>query len=193
LELIVKSTTDPVFAKLRGTEAFKALTGTAVVQILNGAGDNGTKVVRKYRTELESSGMPVANIANDRRSRRNTYIFHKPGYGRQAEAIRRRLKLGMIHKRNIDWPSEYDVILIYGAKSGKTAWVDDEAEKAGKGEADKKKEAEEKAAEEMAAKEKAAKEKMKKQMEMIKMMQEMNAESATGSGVDAAKGAAPPP
>lgn len=193
LELIVKANTDPVFAKLRGTEAFKALTGTAVVQILNGAGEAGMKAVREYKTELESSGMPVANVANDRRSRRNTYIFHKPGYDRQAEAIRRRLKLGMIHKRNIDWPSEYDVILIYGAKTKKTAWVDDEAEKAGKGEAAKKKAAEDKAAEEMAAKEKAAKEKMKKQMEMIKMMQEMNAESATSGGVDAAKSAAPPP
>ena len=192
-ELVARSTTDPVFAKLRSTEAFKTLTGTAVVQILNGAGDGGLKVVKDYKSQLEAAGMPVASVSNDRRTRQNTYIFHKPGYDRQAEIVRRQLKLGMIHKRNIDWPSEFDVILIYGTRGGKTAWVDDEAEKAGKGEDDKKKAAEDKAADDMAAKEKAAKEKMKKQMEMIKMMQDMNADSATGSGVDAAKGVAPPP
>lgn len=192
-ELVARSSTDPVFAKLRGTEAFKTLTGTAVMQILNGAGDGGLKVVKGYKSTLEAAGMPVASVSNDRRTRQNTYIFHKPGYERQAEIVRRQLKLGMIHKRNIDWPSEFDVILIYGAKGKKTAWVDDEAEKAGKGEADKKQAADDKAAEEMAAKEKAAKAQMKKQVEMIKMMQDMNAESATGGGVDAAKGVAPPP
>lgn len=192
-ELVARSTTDPVFAKLRGTEAFKTLTGTAVVQILNGAGDGGRKVVKDYKNRLEAAGMPVASVSNDRRTRQNTYIFHKPGYDRQAEIVRRQLKLGMIHKRPIDWPSEFDVILIHGSKGEKTAWVDDEAEKAGKGEDAKKKEAEAKAAEEQAAKEKAAKAQMKKQVEMIKMMQEMNADSAGASGVDAAKGVAPPP
>ena len=189
LELVAKSTTDPVFEKLRGTEAFKTLTGTAVVQILNGAGDGGVAVVKGYKDKLEAAGMPIASVSNDRRTRQNTYIFHKPGYDRQAEIMRRSLKLGMIHKRNIDWPSEFDVILIYGSQGEETAWVDDEAEKAGKGEDAKKKEAEEKAAEEMAAKEKAAKEQMKKQVEMIKMMQDMNADTAAG---DAAKSAAPP-
>lgn len=192
LELVAKSTTDPVFAKLSNVEAFKALTGSALVQILNAGGDKGKKIVKDYASKLEASGIAVASVANDRVARRNSYIFHKPGYQRQAEVVRRQLKLGLIHKRPIDWPSEYDVILIYGSK-GKSDWVDDEAEKAGKGEAEKKKKAEEEAAKKQADAEKAAKEKMKKQMEMIKMMQEMNADSAAGSGVDAAKTAAPPP
>lgn len=192
LQLVIKANTDPVFGKLVKTEAFKALTGTAVVQVLNAGGEKGKKAVRAYAKRLEEVGIPVASVAEDRLKRRNSYIFYKPGYSRQAELVRRQLKLGLIHKRKIDWPSEYDVIFIHGDK-GEVVWVDDEAEKAGKGEAEKKKKAEEDAAEKQAAAEKAAKEKMKKQIEMIKMMQEMNADSAATGGVDAAKSAAPPP
>ncbi len=168
--------TDPSFARLRAAGAFKDVTGSASIQILNGAGDEGLDVVSSYKSTLESNGLPVANLANDRNPRENTYVYTKPGFERQGESVRRLLKLGLVHERPIDWPSPYDLIIVYG-KPEKTAWVDDEAEKAGKAAAEKKKKeaaAKKKKEEEAAAK----KAEMRRKMQMLKMLEQMEAEDA---------------
>ncbi len=168
--------TDPSFARLRAAGAFKDVTGSASIQILNGAGDAGLEVVTSYKSTLESNGLPVANLANDRNPRENTYVYTKPGFERQGESVRRLLKMGLVHERPIDWPSPYDLIIVYG-KPEQTAWVDDEAEKAGKAAAEKKKKeaAAKKKKEEEAA---AAKAEMRRKVQMLKMLEQMEADDA---------------
>ena len=178
--LLERARTDPAFTGLERSAAFKALTGRANVQLLNAGGDPGKKTVLKYRDRLEKAGIAVSSVADDARRRQNTYIFSRPGFEQQGEAIRRELQLGLIHTRSIDWNTPYDVILVYGVR-GKSAWIDDEAEKGGKkAAADKKKaeEAKKKADEEAKA---AAKADMKKKLQMLQMMQELEAEDAAGA------------
>ncbi len=178
--LIERARTDPAFTGLERSSAFKALTGRANVQLLNAGGDKGKKAVLKYKSRLEEAGIAVSSVADDARRRQNTYIFARPGFEQQGEAIRRQLQLGLIHTRPIDWNTPYDVILVYGVR-GESDWVDDEAEKGGaKAAADKKKaeEAKKKADAEAKA---AAKADLKKKMEMLKMMQELEAEDAAGA------------
>lgn len=177
--LIERARTDPAFAGLERSSDFKALTGRAVVQILNAGGDKGRKTVVEFQKSLEDAGIAVSSVADDARPRENTYIFTRPGFEQQGESIRRQLQLGLIHTRPIDWNTPYDVILVYGVPKEST-WIDDEAEKAGKAAADKKKadEAKKKKAEEDKA---AAKADMKKKLEMLKMMQELEAEDAAGA------------
>ncbi len=177
--LVERARTDPAFAALERSSAFKALTGRAAVQLLNAGGGEGKKAVMEFKGRLEEAGIAVSSVADDARRRQNTYIFSRPGFEQQGEAIRRELQLGLIHTRAIDWNTPYDVILVYGVRE-KTAWIDDEAEKAGKAAADKKKaeEAAKKAEEEKQA---AAKADLKKKLEMLKMMQDLEAEDAAGA------------
>ncbi len=143
-ELMDRAGKDKEFKSLRGKDAFKALTGVALIQILNGAGADGKKNVVKFRTTLEDAGIPVASVANDRRMRSNNYLYAKEGFNRQAEDVRRLLKLGLVHKRTIDWDTPYDVIFVHGIAKA-SEWIDDEAEKsAAKAAKDKAKAEEEK-------------------------------------------------
>lgn len=175
--LLQRAREDQVFARLQRSGDFKALTGLALVQILNGAGDNGREKVVKFKSELEGAGMTVGSVSDDQNPRENTYIYSRPGFESQGEKVRRQLKLGLVHSRTIDWNTPYDVILVYGVP-GKTAWVDDEAEKAGKA-ADDKKKAEAAKARKAAEDEAAAKADMKKKLQMLQMMQDLEAEDAT--------------
>lgn len=138
--------------------------------------------------------MPVAAVAKDLNPRINTYIYTKPGFERQGENIRRILQLGLIHKRTIDWPSEFDVILVHGEPK-KTAWVDDEAEKSAAKAAAEKKKAEADAKRKKEEAEAAKKAELKQKVMMMKMLQDMEAEDAASS--QAAEqdptGTAPPP
>lgn len=194
-QLTHEAAKDPTFAPLRGMGTFKDLTGTAVIQLLNGAGDSGAQVLADYQARLQRAGLPVASVQRDLNPRVNTYLYTKPGYERQGESIRRLLQLGLIHQRTIDWPSEYDIILVYGEPK-KTEWVDDEAEKtAAQAAADKKKaEAEAKKKKEAAAA--AEKAELRKKIMMMKMLEQMNAEDeATKAAAeqDPSGGAIPPP
>ncbi len=193
-QLVHKAVKDKAFRRLRRLDAFKDLTGTATVQLLNGAGSKGLASVQRYKAELAVAGIN-ASVANDRNPRHNNYIYTKPGFEQQGERIRRLLKLGLVHTRTISWPSQFDVVVVHGVPK-KTAWVDDEAEVAAKNkDADKKKkekDAEKKQAEAAAAE----KEKMRQQLQMMKMMQQMNAgDQAAGqaAGADPTGGAIPPP
>jgi len=190
-QLMFQASADPVFAPLYGVDAFKALTGSAMIQLLNAGGPEAEGHVNEMAKQLEKAGLPVSSVSADRTRRENTYVYIKPGFEQQAERVRRQLSLGMVHKRAIDWPSEYDVIVAYGAK-GKNSWVDDEAEKAGKPEDPKKKEDEDEArkAAEDAAK---AKEDMKKKMQMIQMLQEMDAGKSAGDEAKSQTDVLPPP
>ena len=193
-QLVHKAVKDRAFRRLRGLDAFKDLTGTATVQLLNGAGVKGLANVQRYKAELGENGIN-ATIANDRNPRTNNYLYTKPGFEQQGERIRRLLQLGRVHARKISWPSEFDIVVVHGIPK-KTKWIDDEAEKAAqnkdadmkkkKEDAEKKKEAEDEA--------KAAK--MREQIQMMKMMQQMNAaDTAAGQGAaaDPTGGAVPPP
>ncbi len=193
-QLVSKAVKDRAFRRLRRLDAFKDLTGTATVQLLNGAGANGVASVLKYKVLLAENGIN-ATIANDRNPRQNSYIYTKSGYEDQGERIRRLLRMGMVHKRKISWPSQYDVVIVHGVKQ-KTEWIDDEAELAAKNkDADmkkKKNDAEKKKKEE----EEAQAAKMREQIQMMKMMQQMNAaDTAAGQGAaaDPTGGALPPP
>jgi len=178
--LIERARTDPAFAGLERSSAFKALTGRASIQLLNAGGDGGKKAVLKFKARLEEAGIAVSSVAEDAKRRQNTYIFARPGFEQQGEAVRRELQLGLIHTRPIDWNTAYDVILVYGVR-GESKWIDDEAEKGGqKAAADKKKaEAAKKKADDEAKA--ASKADMKKKLEMIKMMQDLEAEDAAGA------------
>lgn len=178
-QLLHGATRDENLAPLRRMDTFKDLTGTAVIQLLNGGGDAGLEQVLKYKSRLDEIGMPVASVANDRNPRRNEYLYTKPGFEQQGEIIRRQLKLGMVHKRTIDWPSPYDIIVIHGVAQ-KARWVDDEAEKSGQDEAKKKKKAEEDAKRKKEEAEVAKKEELKRRMEMMKMLEQMDAQEAAG-------------
>ena len=190
-QLLQEAASERTFRQISGSAAFKDLTGLANVQILNGAGKAGLENIKNYKVELEKQGLPVT-LGIDRNERTSNFIYTKPGFERQGEDIRRQLRLGLVHKRSIDWPSEYDVILVHGQPK-KTKWVDDEAEKSGNGDKDKKK-AEEAAAEKAKADENAAKAAMKRKIQVLKMLQEMEAEDATGAAADAnpANGILPP-
>jgi len=188
-QLLTKAGQDPAFARLQSSGAFKDLTGTALVQILNGAGEKGVSVVKGYKKELERLGLVVAGFANDRYPRTAKMIYTKPGYEEQGENIRRFLSMGMVHKKNIDWPSQYDVIVIYGARR-ENRWVDDEAEKAGE-DAKKKKKKEEDEKQKALDAHAAQKAKMQEQMQMMKMLQEMNSQDAAKEAVPAEM--TPPP
>jgi tetratricopeptide (TPR) repeat protein len=191
-QLIFQASSDKGFAPLYGFEAFKDLTGAAMIQILNAGGPESQVRIDEMAKQLEKAGMPVASISADRTRRQNTYLFMKPGYENQGERVRRELNLGMVHKRPIDWPSEFDVIVSYGV-AGKTNWVDDEAEKVGKEGGDPEKKAKEEEAKKAAEDAAKAKEDMKKKLQMLQMMQEMDAEK---SATDEAKSQAdvlPPP
>ncbi|MFN3202991.1 MAG: hypothetical protein ACE366_31650 [Bradymonadia bacterium] len=170
--LVLRAAKDPSFRGLRAIEGFKDLTGTAVIQILNGAEEAGVPRIKEFRDKLEAAGLPVARVATDRTPRNATIMFSKPGFSRQVEQIRRTLRLGMVHKKPITWQSKYDIILVYGAPK-KSKWVDDEAEKSGKDEAEKKKQAEAQAKQAAQQAEAARKAAMKEQMEQFKMYQEM--------------------
>ncbi len=173
-KLIRRAAEDKEFARLRSQPSFKALTGAAVVQILNGAGPKGADDVRGFVETLEKKGIPVARVGTDANSRVSTYLYAKPGMETQGERIRRVLRLGLVHERKITWPTPYDVILVYG-KPKKGKWVDDEAEKSAKkaakdrakAKADAKRKEEEAAA--------AAREKSKADFENFKKFQEMQA------------------
>lgn len=177
--LLERARTDSAFARLQRNSDFKALTGGAMVQLLNGAGDQGEKDMRRFVDALEAAGIPVAQVAQDQNPRQNTYVYSRPGFEEQGERIRRVLKLGLVHTRTIDWNTPFDVIVVYGV-AGEVAWVDDEAEKAGKAAADKKKAEEAKKRADAEAKAKA-KADMKKKLEMLQMMQELEAEDAAGA------------
>lgn len=177
--LIERARDDQAFARLQRSSEFKALTGLALIQILNGAGTKGQEDVKRFKAELETAGMVVGSVSDDQNPRQNTYIYSRPGFEQAGERVRRQLKMGLVHSRTIDWNTEYDVILVYGEPE-KTAWVDDEAEKAGKAAADKKK-AEDAKARKAAEEKAAAKADMKKKLEMLKMMQELESEDATGA------------
>lgn len=130
-KLVRRAAEDGEFARLRKEPSFKSLTGAAVVQILNGGGGKGAEDVRKYVATLEAKGIPVARVGTDANSRVSDYLYAKPGFQRQAERIRRVLRLGLVHQRKITWPTPYDVILVHGVPK-KSKWVDDEAEKSAK-------------------------------------------------------------
>lgn len=170
--LVLRAAKDPSFRSLRAIEGFKDLTGTAVIQLLNGAEEAGEPRIKEFQEKLEKAGLPVARVATDRTPRNATIVFSKPGFSRQVEQIRRTLRLGLIHKKPITWQSKYDIILVYGQQQ-KKKWVDDEAEKSGADEAAKKKQAEELAKKSEDAAKAAKKAAMKEQMEQFKMYQEM--------------------
>ena len=190
-QLLFQAASDQGFLPLHGVEAFKSLTGVAVIQLLNASGPEADKAIRDMAKRLEKAGMPVASISADRTRRENTYVYMKPGYEQQGERVRRELNLGLVHKRAIDWPSEFDVVVAYGSPV-KKEWVDDEAEKAGKAEDPKKKEKEDEArqAAEDAAK---AKEDMKKKLQMLQMLQEMDAAKDAEDGAKDTANVLPPP
>ncbi len=195
LQLVTKAVKDPAFKSLRRIDAFKDLAGIATVQLLNGAGEKGLETVKKYYDVLAENGIPVASVAQDRNPRKSSWIYTKPGYEAQGERIRRLLRLGLVHKRVISWPSQYDIMIVHGMQ-GKSTWIDDEAEKAAANpDADKekkKKEAEAKKKAEEAEKQA----KMKEQVQMMKMMQQMNADDAASGAAtanDPSGGALPPP
>ena len=127
-DLIEKAGTDEEFRSIRQIPAFKSLTGVALIQILNGAGAEGSKNITKFQSALEEAGIPVASVGNDRRTRSNNYLYAKEGFERKADDIRRLLKLGLTHQRTIDWNTRFDIILVHGVSKG-SGWVDDEAEK----------------------------------------------------------------
>jgi tetratricopeptide (TPR) repeat protein len=170
--LIRQAATDPHFASVRSQPAFKDVTGTAMIQILNGIGAAGNKKVLEFKQRLESVGIPVANVGADLNPRTSTFIYTKPGFERQGEEIRRQLQLGLVHKKPLHWVSEYDVIVVYGEVS-KEKWVDDEAEKAGE-DAKAKQKAEEEAKKKKEAEKKKQEEEMQKKLQMLKMLQEMD-------------------
>lgn len=186
--LVKRASEDDAFKKLRSRPSFKSLTGSAVVQLLNGAGGGAASKVAKMAKTLEAKGLPVANIGTDSNSRVSTYIYRKPGFERQADAVRRTLRLTLVHERPIDWPTPYDVILVYGEPK-KDEWVDDEAEKSAKKAAAEKKAAEEAAQKKEEEEEAAQRAKMMRQVQMMKMMEEMDAE---GAATQAGGGKAPP-
>ena len=82
------------------------------------------------------------------------------------------------------------MILVYGVR-GKSEWIDDEAEKGGKKAAADKKKAEEAKKKAEEAEKAAAKADMKKKLEMLKMMQDLEAEDAAGA-VDPTGGSGDP-
>lgn len=193
-QLVHKAVKDNAFRGLRRLDAFKDLTGTATVQLLNGAGAKGVATIQRYKAELADAGINVS-VANDRNPRNNSYIYTKPGFEQQGERIRRLLQLGLVHTRTISWPSQFDVVVVHGAAE-KTEWVDDEAEVAAKNKDADKKKKEEDAKKKQEAAELAEKDKMRQQLQMMKMMQQMNAsDQAAGqaAGADPTGGAIPPP
>ncbi|MBU0551151.1 LytR C-terminal domain-containing protein [Myxococcota bacterium] len=175
-QLLTKAGSDPAFSAMARSGAFKDVTGTAIVQILNGVGERGLKIVKDYEKALSRAGFSVAKVGNDRYHRTAKIIYTKPGFERQGEEIRRQLQMGLVHKKPIEWPSRYDVIVVYGDNKGKD-WVDDEAEKNGQQNKEKE-EAEKKAKEKKAQEDMAKKAKMREQVEMMKMLQDMNAGEA---------------
>ncbi len=193
-QLVHKAVKDRAFRRLRRLDAFKDLTGTATVQLLNGAGAKGLANITRYKAELADAGIN-ATVANDRTPRTNNYIYTKPGYEPQGERIRRLLRLGRTHARTISWPSQYDIVVVHGVPK-KTEWIDDEAEKAAKNkDADKKKKEEEAARKKKEADEAEAA-KMQDDLRMMKLMKQIKADEAAKQGAGAADptgGAVAPP
>jgi tetratricopeptide (TPR) repeat protein len=177
--LVRQAATDPRFKSIRHLAPFKDVTGTAMIQILNGAGPDGNKKVLDFKQRLEAVNMPVANVGADMNPRTATFIYFKPGFERQAEDMRRQLQLGLVQKKPLHWVSEYDVILVYG-EVPKDKWVDDEAEKAGE-EAKAKKKAEEDAKRKEEEKRKKDEEEMKKKLKMLEMLQKMESDPTGGA------------
>lgn len=186
-----KAATDTVFRRMTRAGAFKDLTGTAIVQILTGAGPEGEAEIRKWGERLTELGMAPPELGRDNNPRTNHYIYAKPGFKKQSEYIRRQLKMGMVHKRQIDWPTDFDIIIIHG-RPKKVAWVDDEAEK-NESESEKKKRAEEAAKKKKDEAQMASRAKMREKLQMMKMMQQMDAEQkATGAAQSEANTVLPP-
>jgi tetratricopeptide (TPR) repeat protein len=177
--LVRQAATDPRFARIRHLAAFKDVTGTAMIQILNGAGPAANKKVLEFKQRLEAVNMPVANVGADMNPRTATFIYFKPGFERQSEDLRRQLQLGFVQKKPLHWVSEYDVILVYG-EVPKDKWVDDEAEKAGE-EAKAKKKAEEDARRKEEEKRKKDEEEMKRKLKMLEMLQKMESDPTGGA------------
>jgi len=169
--LMRRAAKDPEFKGLRGSAAFKELTGTAVIQLLAAGGDGLKSKVAGYAVRLGELGLPPADVGIDRNPRHNTYVYAKPGFEDQGEDIRRQLKLGPVHKRPIHWPSEYDLIIVVGEASNEK-FVDDEAEKNGQKKADLKKN-DDAAKRKQADKDRAEREKMKQRLMMLEAMEQM--------------------
>lgn len=179
-KLVRRAAEDREFARVRRNDAFKSLTGAAIIQILNGGGSKGTDDVRKYVRTLESKGIPVAKVGTDANSRTSTYLYSKPGYQKQAERVRRVLRLGLVHKRTIDWPSPYDVILVHGRARG-SKWVDDEAEKSAKKAAKERAKAKKAAAEKKQAEEDAKAAQARQDFQDFKKFQQMQNDPMSGA------------
>jgi tetratricopeptide (TPR) repeat protein len=197
-KLMRRAGEDEAFVSVRARPSFKSLTGSAIIQILNGAGSEGEAKIRDMVKTLEGKGIPVTKVGTDANSRVSTYLYRKPGFEKQGDAVRRTLRLGFVHERQIDWPTPYDVILVYG-KPKKNDWEDDEADKSAKKAAADKKAAEDAAAKKEEAEEVAKRAELRRKVQMMQMMQEMDAEGAAGqasggrtpgTGVE---GAIPPP
>jgi tetratricopeptide (TPR) repeat protein len=183
--LMRRAAKDPEFKSLRGSSAFKELTGTAVIQLLAAGGDALKEKVAGYAARLNEIGMPVADVGIDRNPRHNTYVYAKPGFEDQGEDIRRQVKLGPVHKRPIHWPSEYDIIVVVGETS-QEKFVDDEAEKNGQKKADMKKK-EDDAKRKQKDKELAEREKMKQRLMMMQAMEDMEQPQAPTAPEDASQ------
>ncbi len=180
--LVRKAANEPEFKSMRAMGTFKEVTGTAVIQLLNGGGEKTKSKLLDYALKLKEAGLPVANIANDRNPRHNTYVYAKPGFDDQAEDIRRQLRLGMVHKRVIDWPSDYDIVIVLGAPS-ETKFIDDEAEKNAQSQKDSKGKEDEAKRKKKDAEAKE-KDKMKQRLMMLKAMEQMEAPEAPEAPTD---------
>lgn len=112
-ERMARARVDEDFVSLRDDPMFAAITGYARVQLLNGAGRNGVRVVEDLKDTIEAQGYIVESFGYDRHDRVRPSIYYRPGFGEQANNIARAIDsddVRLVETSGID----FHVVVTYG-------------------------------------------------------------------------------
>jgi tetratricopeptide (TPR) repeat protein len=105
--------TDADLTSLRNDVRFRLITGTARVQVLNGAGQPGVRRATAIRDALTGAGYDVASFGFDRYTRARPAVWHARGFEDAAAQVAGLVGDGA-QVRSIDWPTDYDLVVVWG-------------------------------------------------------------------------------
>ena len=113
-ERMARARVDEDFIPIRDDARFRTITGYTRAQVLNGAGSAGLGAVEAIRGQLEEADVDVASYGHDRHIRLRPLIYFRGGFEDRANRLDRLLTLENVDLRQITWPSEFDIIVVFG-------------------------------------------------------------------------------
>lgn len=114
-ERMSRALVDEDLISLRDDPRFRIITGQARVQLLNGGGDAQAARIQEIHDALVGQGLDIASYGYDRWPRARPMVWYRTGFEDVANQIQGVLASDQTRSRPLDWPSEYDVVVVWGA------------------------------------------------------------------------------